>query len=497
MTAEIDTVFAEAFPFHLIITSSLTLHDFGSGLRRIDPSLRPGHHLTDHFMLMHPEVALCWRLLVDSHEKIFELVHRRTGLELRGRLVVPDANGPAIFHGTSWLNDPVSLMEFGKQPDEKGVADTTQNTDENPDQDTIRSNAARRDRDRLQRLACELSAIFQLSGDGFVAFNEHDIRSYVNPAFLRMTGFTRDELEGINEEELEKRLAPLLDPEHPTCPAPNDSEILTLRQPKRTIVQRSRREARDIDGRLFGRILYFRDVTLETDLLRMNSEFLANAAHELRTPMASIQGFAELLLRREFDTDTRRNVLETMHRQATRLGELINELLEVARFDARGDRDWNRISQPLAPIAQAAIDDLFVHDDSRQITTRLPSETESPRAQVDRNKVTQAITNLLTNAIKYSPGGGAITVSLCQHKDNEIAWVGISVTDQGIGMNDEQRSRVFDRFYRANPSGNIPGTGLGMAMVKKIMDLHEGKTEITSTPGEGTTVTLWWRESFD
>lgn len=111
---------------------------------------------------------------------------------------------------------------------------------------------------------------------------------------------------------------------------------------------------------------------------------------------------------------------------------------------------------------------------------------------VDPEKTHRALTNVLGNAIKYSPNGGVVRVSTQLGKVRQEPAIGLKVTDRGIGMTQEQLGRVFERFYRADPSGNIPGTGLGMSLVKEIVELQGGRVDIASEPGIGTTVTLWF-----
>jgi signal transduction histidine kinase len=236
-------------------------------------------------------------------------------------------------------------------------------------------------------------------------------------------------------------------------------------------------------------VVYLRDVTHETEVDRMKSEFLSSAAHELRTPMASIMGFSELLMMREFSLEKTRDMLGTIHRQAKRLTVLINELLDLARIEARAGKDFNIAKHPLAPVILEAVNSLNTDGDRGRIQLVLPDDL--PELMLDPAKYQQAVINLLSNAYKYSPEGGDIEVFVVQQCLDGIDALGLVVRDHGIGMSTEQSERVFERFYRADPSGNIPGTGLGMSLVKEVMEGMGGCVSLASEPGVGTTVTLW------
>lgn len=220
------------------------------------------------------------------------------------------------------------------------------------------------------------------------------------------------------------------------------------------------------------------------------SEFLSAAAHELRTPMASVHGFAELLADREFDPATSQSIARTIHRQSSHLVQLVNELLDLARIESGRGLDFAMKRQPLWPIVRDTAENLIFAKDPRRAELR-PGDGESAWVVVDEAKLRQAVTNVLSNAFKYSAGKGPIRVSLPMRTDHARAEVGISVEDEGIGMSQEQLSRAFERFYRAEPAGPVSGTGLGLALTKEIVEAMRGRVEMTSRPGCGTQVTLW------
>jgi signal transduction histidine kinase len=131
---------------------------------------------------------------------------------------------------------------------------------------------------------------------------------------------------------------------------------------------------------------------------------------------------------------------------------------------------------------------------------KLPEGREAPHirasnetllVRVDRKKIQQALLNVLANAYKYSPRGGSISLSFLQEVHHSVGRFGIEVRDHGIGMRAEEVARIFERFYRADSTGKIPGTGLGMCIVREIVEIHGGEVTVESQLGEGTTVTLW------
>ncbi|MCH8179321.1 MAG: PAS domain S-box protein [Proteobacteria bacterium] len=355
--------------------------------------------------------------------------------------------------------------------------------------------------EHVLRLRTErLNAVFELSPDGFVVLDKRGEVSIVNPAFERMTGLLAGDLVGQSlpafEEHLMARcqasevdaqtaagaMAGAGDADGPvaaTC------ELLHMHTPTiRTLVRRVRHGGHDNET-----VMYFRDITHELEVDRMKSEFLAMAAHELRTPMVSIFGFTELLLQRPFSDERRKDMLSTIHRQASVLINLVNELLNLARIESRRGKDFKRERLSLQPLITATLDSLLVHADPRQVDVALPAE--AIWVDADREKLAQALTNVLSNAYKYSPGGGDIGLDLVWRDRLERQECGIRVTDRGIGMTPQQLDKVFDRFFRADTSGNIPGTGLGMTIVKEIIELHGGQVQVASEPGVGTTVILW------
>jgi signal transduction histidine kinase/CheY-like chemotaxis protein len=218
---------------------------------------------------------------------------------------------------------------------------------------------------------------------------------------------------------------------------------------------------------------------------RARSEFMATASHELRSPLTSIKGFAELLTRGPYAASIparQREFVEIIGRSADRLVDLVDELLDVARLNS----DQTVVDRRPVDVGEA------VRETVELLGARIAAKRQQigiyiaptlPPVLADANKLRQVIGNLLTNAHLYTPEGGRIHVGA----EADRAWVRIVVADSGIGMTAEEAEQIFDRFYRApGRDGGVPGTGLGLAIVKSLVDLQGGEVSVASQPGGGS-----------
>ena len=357
---------------------------------------------------------------------------------------------------------------------------------------TERRTAEMQAQERLE----QLHAIFELSPDGFVSFDIAGHVSYVNPAFLGMTHLQESEVMGLRELAFSDLLSGL---------CRTDSRFPGIEEPGRTAQSANRRERLELSGagqrvlevgvrsgagQRVSKILYFHDVTSESEVDRMKSEFLSTAAHELRTPMASIYGYAEVLMAMEFEAEERKTYLGRIFRQAELMVSIINELLDLARIEARRGKDFVFERVDLRVLTHEAVTG-FKPPEGRDPPV-LDLTRSAVWVTVDRKKMQQAINNVLSNAYKYSPAGGAVEVDLLPGRgESDLSGVRIEVRDFGIGLTPAQIARVCERFFRADASGVIPGTGLGMSIVKEIMEFQHGQVLIASEPGAGARVSLW------
>jgi len=217
---------------------------------------------------------------------------------------------------------------------------------------------------------------------------------------------------------------------------------------------------------------------------RMKSEFISTAAHELRTPLTSILGFSQILLNPEnISSSEQKEFARYIHQQARALSGMVADLLDIARIESgqgvalrRKKRSAGELVRQLAPMIQAG---------PERSRFALAIDDEEALLFVDKRKIVEVFENLVSNAIKYSPPGSPI------HIGGEVVEGNyrFSVTDRGIGMSPEQVARVFEKFYRADASNTaIGGLGLGMSIVRNIVEAHGGRIWVESEPGRGTKV---------
>ena len=244
---------------------------------------------------------------------------------------------------------------------------------------------------------------------------------------------------------------------------------------------------RDPAGAVAGRIFAFRDISAERVVEEMKSEFVSNVSRELRSPLTSIYGFAETLLRGDvvFGEEERGTFLGYIASEAGRLTAIVDRLLAVAQLDS-GDLQVQvaptDVGELVSEVVAAAKQSLVL--DGHRFVLDLPPEPLA--ADADREKLRQIVTDLVENAVRYSPSGGSVTVSARRRDDT----VEVSVEDEGIGIPQAEQGRIFAKFYRAETGRRDlagGGTGLGLFIAKELLAAMRGRIWVRSLEGEGST----------
>lgn len=254
-------------------------------------------------------------------------------------------------------------------------------------------------------------------------------------------------------------------------------------------------------GMALGRITLQQQLLLKSeearhleDLSRMKSMFVSTVSHELKTPLTSIRMFAELLREHsDIPEETRRQYLEIIEGESERLKRLINNVLHFARIE-RGRQEYTRAPLLLNPLLEQTLANMQHQFRMKRIALAFEPDPAAGEICADADAVAAAVTNLLSNAIKYSGSAGRVEVSTRRTGDR----VAVSVRDYGIGIAPEQQERIFDPFFRATgpQASSVEGTGLGLTLVRDIMNAHGGVVEVRSAPGEGSTFTLSFPPAF-
>jgi len=221
---------------------------------------------------------------------------------------------------------------------------------------------------------------------------------------------------------------------------------------------------------------------------RMQRDFVANVSHDLKTPLTSIQGFAQALLDGTVDDpNSRRHAAQVIYEEAERMRRLVHALLELAKLES-GQIKFAEEPVDLGPILAEAVDRVLPLAETREVSVHLRSPSSLPVIRGDAGRLSQVFNNLLDNALAYTPAGGTIEVAAAPTSEDTLEVV---VSDTGHGISPEDLPRIFERFYQADKArAGERGTGLGLSIVREVVSAHGGHVTVASQPGQGTRITV-------
>jgi two-component system phosphate regulon sensor histidine kinase PhoR len=344
-----------------------------------------------------------------------------------------------------------------------------------------RSRLSRQERDRAERVLAHV-------GDGVFLVDHDGVIRLWNPAAEAITGLRADAICNRPAQEMIPGW-PAIEVRVPVASRPGDADEASSAE---TVPL-------DIEGRELwlsivgvtladGTVYAFRDVTHERRLEELRSQFVATISHELRTPLASLHGAALTLREREHDLSehTQHALLDMIAAQSRRLAELVEEILVAGQLDSGSLRV---VTEPFDPEelvwSAASAARLQVGDDTR-IDVSLPAVV--PKVAGDAERTRQVLTNLVDNAIKYSPYGGRIELGV----ESDEGHARFTVRDEGLGIPLGEQERIFDKFYRLDPDHlrGIGGSGLGLYICRELVRSMNGRIWVDSDPGKGATFTF-------
>jgi PAS domain S-box-containing protein len=355
-------------------------------------------------------------------------------------------------------------------------------------------------------------AILEALGEAVVVIDGQGMIQYVNPAFVTLSGYTREEALGQDVlwwEAIHQPGGPMAQVIEAVCAeCVWSGEVVgrrkdgTLYDAMVTVAPFGDPEHPQVSG---GFVSVSRDITPLKEADRLKDQFVSNVSHELRTPLsviAMIAGNLDLFYRRLGD-DQRQAMIRDLRAQARLLSDLIGDILEISRMDSQRMAP-EFVLLNLAELARTEADEQrSLAEGKRQTLSVIYADELVVRG--NERQLRQVIRNLLNNAVKYMPDGGQI-VCECQRLGNGASsaaewpgheslparlWAAVRVADTGIGIPAEHLPHIFERFYRVQPQGSVPGTGLGLAIVKELVERHGGYVGVASTPGKGSVLALY------
>ncbi len=265
----------------------------------------------------------------------------------------------------------------------------------------------------------------------------------------------------------------------------------------------------EVDGRIYkcdfarylgdaeseGILAVLHDVTEQEEIERLRREFIANVSHELRTPITNVKSYTETVLENDdLPEDAKRKFLGVVLSESDRMIHIVKDLLMLSKLDSR-KMEMNKAPFDVCGVMQSVKNAMDIEAEKRGMKLIYSPDLDVPKVFGDKARIEQVIVNIVSNALKYTPDGGTVTMA-CKGDGGHVV---ISVTDTGVGIPEEDLPRIFERFYRVDKarSRQMGGTGLGLAIAKEIVDEHGGRIAIDSTVGVGTTVTIIFKGEAD
>ena len=326
-------------------------------------------------------------------------------------------------------------------------------------------------------------AILSSVADGIVAIDRAGQIVLWNAAAERITGID-------SSEALGRPLTEVLRQEMDAPEGPEERSISIKRGSQELWLQVAEAVMRDPTGQIVGKIYTLRDISADRFVEQAKSDFVSSISHELRAPLTSIYGFAETLLRRGelFDEVQRQTFLAYIASESDRLTGIVDALLDVAELDS-GDLQVELSTIDVGNVAREVVESLRTELAGAQANGHsfvVDLSDEPLSAEADGEKLRRVLVNLVDNAVKFSPDGGAVSV-VGQKRSGSIE---LRVSDQGVGIPEEERERIFRKFYRGSSSVLSGGTGLGLFISRGLVTAMGGRIWVDSVEGEGSTFTL-------
>ncbi|MDR4936454.1 ATP-binding protein [Rossellomorea marisflavi] len=330
----------------------------------------------------------------------------------------------------------------------------------------------------------QLSSILSSMADGVITFNRDGTILITNPPadrFLQQWYYEHGSNEGEAIPAIVKELLQSV-----VVTAMEQTDEITLQGRSYVVIVSPLYN----NNTIRGAVAVVRDMTEERRLDKLRKDFIANVSHELRTPISMLQGYSEAIVDDIAETEEeKKEIARIIYDESLRMGRLVNDLLDLARMEA-GHITLQEQSVSIMPFTERVANKFVGVAKEKKIAIQFESEVERERElSIDPDKIEQVLTNLIDNAIRHTPGGGEVTVSLNRSTQGYLFFV----QDTGSGIPEEDLPFVFERFYKADKARTRgkAGTGLGLAIARNIVEAHGGHIQVQSKLDQGTTFTFF------
>ena len=334
----------------------------------------------------------------------------------------------------------------------------------------------------------KLETILKYMADGLLAVELSGRFMHINPAAMQMLDILPEDLEDHTYDQIMEKCGKHLSLEALLKGSKTGGAQDTFDFRGSVFAMRYDRFKNE-SGQDMGVIILIQDITERQKLENMQTDFVANVSHELKTPLTTVKSYAETLLDGAIDDrDTAISFLNIIDTEADRMNRLVKDLLQLSRIDHQRER-WSMKESNITALLKSVIPKIELSARQKQQHLNvLFDEDAKILVNIDKDRIEQVILNILSNAIKYTNEGGRIDIDVLEGGGN----VKIIVSDNGIGISEADIPRVFERFYRVDKARSraMGGTGLGLSIAKQIVEEHHGTIAIESQEGKGTKVTI-------
>lgn len=358
----------------------------------------------------------------------------------------------------------------------------------------------KREQKRVFQIAEELHQFIETANSPIFGTDTQGRVNEWNEAVQKITKFSKEEILGkklVEEfitDEFKNSVKTVLDNALQGIETANYELLFYTKDKRRVIILLNASTRRDVDGKIIGVLGVGQDITerkLMEEVLResdkLKSDFISSVSHEFRTPLASIMGFSQTILAEpDMEKETRVDFLQTIYDESNRLARLIENVLNISKIQA-GEISFNVEPVHVDLLLQEIFELEEMKANSHHLSYELTIDDNIPEIQIDADAFKQIALNLISNAIKFTPEAGSVKVQLT----NGVKDIILTVQDTGLGIPEDDRQKIFERFYRVyRPGHEIQGTGLGLPIVHEIVSYFKGNISVDSETGKGTLFTV-------